>query len=216
MIEIYHVLIKKIKSFIYKKNAAFKKCCWDWNNSFRKRRLSILPDRLITSIEASEIKYYCRITNKLINTQKKLKSLLVIAERFFEYQKIHLIPPLFHGNRFITNFDEKAEYFNFLFAKQCSLIKNDSKLPTCLMFYIDNHLSTVRFSHQDVGKNIQNLNPNKAHGHDNTTIRMLNICNSTICKPLEINFKKGFKYCFVSIRKKETSFLSIKKVLSKS
>ena len=74
MIEIHHDLIKKIKSLIYEKNTAFKKFRCDRNNSFIKRQLNILQDRIITSTEASKQKYYCRITNKLINTQKGSKA----------------------------------------------------------------------------------------------------------------------------------------------
>ena len=74
MIEIHHDLIKKIKSLIYEKNTAFKKFRCDRNNSFIKRQLNILQDRIITSTEASKQKYYCRMTNKLINTQKGSKA----------------------------------------------------------------------------------------------------------------------------------------------
>ena len=74
MIEIHHDLIKKIKSLTYEKNTAFKKFRCDRNNSFIKRQLNILQDRIITSTEASKQKYYCRMTNKLINTQKGSKA----------------------------------------------------------------------------------------------------------------------------------------------
>ena len=40
------------------------------------------------------------------------------------------IPPIFHENKFITDFSEKTELFNSFFANQCSLIKNTSVLPT--------------------------------------------------------------------------------------
>ena len=89
---------------------------------------------------------------------------------FLNNKKIGLIPPLFHANRFMTNFKEKAEVFNSFFAKQCSLIRNDSELPTRLTFYTDNRLSAISFSHEDVGKIIQNLNLNKVYGHDNISI----------------------------------------------
>ena len=114
-----------------------------------------------------------------------------MLKAFLNNKKIPLIPPLFHENRFITDFNEKAELFNSFFAKQCSLIRNDTKLPTSLTFYTNNRLSTVSFSHEDVGKIIQNLNPNKAHGHDNISIHMLKICGSTIYRPLEIIFKEA-------------------------
>ena len=40
-----------------------------------------------------------------------------------------------------------------------------------------------------LGKIIQNSNPNKAHGHDNISKRMIRICGSTIYRPLETIFK---------------------------
>ena len=54
----------------------------------------------------------------------------------------------------------------------------------------DNRLSSVSFSQDDIAKIIQNLDPNKAHGHDNISIRMLKICGSFIYKPLELIFKE--------------------------
>ena len=54
----------------------------------------------------------------------------------------------------------------------------------------DNRLSSVIFSQDDIAKIIQNLQPNKAHGHDKISIRMLKICGSFICKPLERIFKQ--------------------------
>ena len=131
------------------------------------------------------------MTNKLINTQKSSKVYLSLLKAFLNSKKIPLISPLFHENRFITDFKEKEELFNSFFAKQCSLIRNDSELPTSLTFYTNNRLSTVSFSHEDIGKIIQNLNPNKANGHDNISIRMLKICGSTIYRPLEIIFKEA-------------------------
>ena len=146
---------------------------------------------MITSIEASKHKYYCRMTNKLINTFKKSKTYWSLLKGFLNNKKITLIPLLFHENRFITDFKEKAELFNSFVAKQCSLIRNDIELPTSLTFYTDNRLFIVSFSHEDVGKIIQNLNPNKAHGHDNISMCMLKICDSTIYRPLEIIFKEA-------------------------
>ena len=99
---------------------------------------------------------------------------------FLNNKKVPLISPLFHENCFITDFKEKAKLFNSFFAKQYSLIRNTSELPISLTFYNNNRLATVSFSHEDVGKIIQNLNPKKAHGHDNISIRMLKIfCGKT-------------------------------------
>ena len=103
-------------------------------------------------------------------------------------RKIPAIPPLFHDNKCVTDFKEKAERFNYFFAKQCSLIKNDSKLPPRLHLLTDKSLSKVKFVNTDILKIIQNLNPNKAHGHEKISIRILKICGNSLCRPLEFIF----------------------------
>ena len=70
------------------------------------------------------------------------------------------------------------------------MTKNDSKLPSYLNYNADNRLSTVNFSIDDIAKIIQNLGPNKAHGHDNISIQMLRLCGDSICKPLELIFQQ--------------------------
>ena len=141
-------------------------------------------------INKSKQNYYSRVASKLTNVQRNSKTYWSLLNRFLNNKKIPLIPPLFHENKFVTDFKEKAELFNALFAKQCSLIKNSSKLPSHLHYLTDNRLSSVSFSQDDIAKIIQNLDPNKAHGHDNISIRMLKICGSSIYKPLEMIFKQ--------------------------
>ena len=54
------------------------------------------------------------------------------------------MPLLFHENRFITDFKEKAENFNSFFSNQCSLLKNYSKLLTSLRYVTDKRLGHVK------------------------------------------------------------------------
>ena len=68
-------------------------------------------------------------------------------------------------------------------------MSNASKLPSSFTLCTDNRLSTVTFSQDDIGKIIQDPNPNKAHGHDNISIRMLKLCGSSIYGPLKLVFK---------------------------
>ena len=144
-------------------------------------------------IEASKQKYYCRMSNKLTNAEKSSRAYWSILKSFLNNKKIPVIPPLFYENCFTTNFKGKAELFNSFFADQCSLMSNASKLPSNFTLYTD-YLQLQ--SQDDIGKIIQNLKPNKAHGHDNISFRMLKICGSSIYGPLELSFK----YWFVSIK----------------
>ena len=75
----------------------------------------------------------------------------------------------------------------------------------------DNRLSSVSFSQDDIAKIIQNLDPNKAHGHDNISIRMLKICVSSIYKPLEMIFKQCIEIVFFPSEWKKTNIVPIRK-----
>ena len=153
--------------------------------------LEFLQERLSTSIESSKERHYGRIANRLNSTQKSSKIYWSLLKIFLNNKKIPLIQPLFHENRFITDFKEKPEFFNSFFSNQCSLLKNCSKLPTNLRYVTDKRLRTINFRADNIEKIIVSLNPNKAHGHDNISIRMLKICGDTICKPLELIFKQA-------------------------
>ena len=165
-------------------------CHWIKSSKGSKRVIVKLSRRKYANkIRLLKQNYYSRMASKLTNVQRNSKTYWSLLNRFLNNKKIPLIPPLFHENKFVTDFKEKAELFNAFFAKQCSLIKNSSKLPSHLHYLTDNRLSSVSFSQDDIAKIIQNLDPNKAHGHDNISIRMLKICGSSIYKPLEMIFK---------------------------
>ena len=57
----------------------------------------------------------------------------------------------------------------------------------------DNCLSAVNFSIDDIAKILQNLDSNKAHGHDKISIKMLQLCGNLICKPLELIFQQAME-----------------------
>ena len=127
---------------------------------------------------------------KITNVSKNCKAYWSLLRRLLNNKKTPLIQPMFHENKFATDFTEKAELFNSLFATQCYLISNSSKLPSHIKYLTDNRLSFLSFSHNNIAKVIQNLDPNKAHGHDNISIRMVKVCGPSIYKPLEIIFNQ--------------------------
>ena len=108
---------------------------------------------------------------------------------FLNDQKIPCIPAVFHDNKFAMNFKGKGKLFNTFFAEQCSLPKNNSKLPKNLLFLTEKRLSNVQISNDNIIKIINNLDPNKAHGHDMISIQRLKLCGPSLCKPLSIIFK---------------------------
>ena len=181
----------RIKTLIQEKNATYKIYCHNKDNPHLIYRIQFLQERLSTSIESSKERYFARIANRLSNNKKSTKTYWPLLKIFLNNKKIPLIPPLFHENCFITDFKEKAELFNSFFSNQSSLLKNCSKLPTNPRYVTDKRLRAINFTADNIEKIIVSLNSNKAHGHDNISIRMLKICGDTICKPLELIFKQA-------------------------
>ena len=99
-----------------------------------------------------------------------------------------------------------------LFAKQCSLISNHSKLPSIFRYLTEKSLSTIKFSCSNIIDIIEQLYSNKAHSHDMTNIRMLKICRKIFCRPLELIFNEWFSNgVFASDWKKGNAVLILNK-----
>ena len=101
-------------------------------------------------------------------------------------KKVPCIPPIFHDNKFVTDFSKKADLFNSFFAKQCSIIENNSVLPSSTIPVTDQYLANIEFTKDDIKRIICKLDPNKAHGHDMISIRMLKMSGDAI---IELLFK---------------------------
>ena len=94
--------------------------------------------------------------------------------------EIPCIPTLFHENKIITDFKEKAELFNHFFVNQCSFLSNNSVLPVDLPQLTSKCLDSIHFLSSDIAKTISHLDPNKAHGHDMLSIRMIKLCGKVV------------------------------------
>ena len=70
------------------------------------------------------------------------------------------------------------------------MAKNDTKLSSYLNDKTDNPLLTTSFSIDDIAKMLQNLDPNKVHGHDKISVRMLPWCGNSVLRPLELILKQ--------------------------
>ena len=68
-------------------------------------------------------------------------------------------------------------------------LSNNSSHPHYINYTAEKPLSTVALSVESIGKIIQNLDSNKAHGNDNISIRMLKICGDSIYESLETTFR---------------------------
>ena len=70
---------------------------------------------------------------------------------------------------------------------QCTPINNSSVLPP-LEYKTNGRLAAVNIKEDDIYLILKNLNPEKAHGWDNISIRMIQLCGKVIVEPLPILF----------------------------
>ena len=145
-------------------------------------------------MENARKKYLLRQSQKLSHPGAGTKIYWSILKNFLNKNKFLIIPPLFHLNKFITDFQEKATLFNNFFASQCTVVETESQLPS-FCATTNSILENILFSDDDIITHIRCLNPNKAHGWDGITIHMIQICEDTLVTPLSIIYttciKKG-------------------------
>ena len=139
-------------------------------------------------------------SKQILDPSTSPKTYWSILKTFLNNKKIPDIPPIFHDNKFITDFKQKAEIFNSHFSKQCTPLINNSKIPSECPRKSNESLSSITFEINDIEKIIKNLDANKSHGHDMRSIRMLKLCGESIYKPLNLIFQIFFRNWLISVR----------------
>ena len=133
--------------------------------------------------------YLNHIALKLNDPMTTTKTCWSIFKTFYNSKKVPIIPPLQINDKLISDFEVQANYFNNFFASQCTPLDNSSKIPANQTYIKNTKLSSIKFENKDIINIIRSLSVGKAHGHDNTSIIMLKICDSAIVEPLSILFK---------------------------
>ena len=161
------------------------------------------------TIETSNSKkiYFDNLGEKLRDPKLNRKAYWGILKSFTNWKEIPIIPPLLIHDQLVTNFNEKANNFNEYFSNQCSVIDNSSKLPTDQAPYTASLLSSIDIKESDILNILKSLDANKAHGHDDISIRMLKLSQKSILKPLKLIFENCLRTrLFPDSGKKQTLF----------
>ena len=167
---------------------------------FQKQKKSDTVDHAILSdftlelsnvISFSKAKYHERLAIKLNDPKAAPKTYWSTLKTFVNSSNNPLIPPLLVNNEFVTGFLVKANLFNDFFREQCRPITNDSSLPNNQTIETVTRLSDINISTDTIIKLVCSLDPNKAHGFDGISIRMLKFCLTSISKPLNILFNNS-------------------------
>ena len=126
-----------------------------------------------------------------------------ILQSFYNDRNVPLIPPLLIDDKFVTDIQTKTNIFNKFFADQCQPLNNASDLPTNQIVLTQSRLVSLDFNEGELLQIIRPLNINKAHGHDDISIRMIKICDKSLLKPFIVLFRNSIKSsCYPDIWKK--------------
>ena len=98
----------KVKKAIQMKNQLFSRVTPNINNGTLLKKLQFLRNKLNYLFDTAKRQYYTGISMKLMDLTTSAKTYLSVFKRWLNDKKIPCIPPLFHDNKFITDFREKA------------------------------------------------------------------------------------------------------------
>ena len=136
-------------------------------------------------IEDAKEKYFMKIGRTLSNPQTGKKLYWSLINKILNKAKIPIIPPLIENDIFVLEFTAKVEIFTDYFIQQCTTIDTGSELPP-ISVPNTSLLTGFSISDEKILNIIRSLNPNKAHGWDDISVRMIKICDDALPLPLRL------------------------------
>lgn len=102
--------------------------------------------------------------------------------------KVPNLPPLLENGLLITDITAKAQLSNDHFVQQCTVINTGSEIPQHNASESSSPINDFPISDNKILNIIRPLNPNKAHGRDEISIRMITLSDASLVTPLKIIF----------------------------
>ena len=68
----------------------------------------------------------------------------------FNDKKRRCIPPNIYDNKFVTDFSNKANPFNSIIPKHCSIIENNNVLPSSTNPISNQYLANIEFTNDNI------------------------------------------------------------------
>ena len=137
-----------------------------------------------------EENYQNKMAKKLDNPFAAPKAYCSILNNFLGKRKTPNIPPLIVNHFVVSDFTTKTNLFKNFFASQCTPVVNSSALPK-FCYKKQKRISDIKIKEDDILRIIKNLNPNKAHGWNNVSVRMIKLCGKSIVKALKYLFESS-------------------------
>ena len=179
--------VKKFKKFLRKKNHAYKTFVKNGRPEDKLEEVQNMISEGAKMIEDAKRNYLRKTGQTLANPGTSNKTYWTLINTVLNKAKIPIIPPLLENGLFITDFNEKAQLFNDHFILQCTTIDTGSEIPQDTPG-IPTQIEDFAISEEKILKIIRSLNPNKAHGLDGISTRMIKLSDASLVTPLKIIF----------------------------
>ena len=179
---------KNIRSCLKKHNKIYKKFKEKGHSLESKKKLDDSKLEISSLILKAKEDYLKQQGAKLADPSTSRKTYWKIINGFLNKCKVPRIPPLFFEGNFFTDCKQKATIFNNYFAKQCTPFLTDSILPN-LVYHTNKRFTSIDFSQDEIKDILKILKTNKAHGPDNISVSMIQLCGEDLCVPLQIIFQ---------------------------
>ena len=146
--------------------------------------------------------YILKMTKKLADSNTSLKTYWTILNRLLYNKKLSTIPPLLVDGKLVSGFRKKANIFNNFYASIWTPIDNKSCLPS-FSYRTGRRIKSFHVTEYDILAIIKTLDPNKDHGCDSISIKIIKICCQSLILPLKFFFEHSVrKGKFLEIWKK--------------
>ena len=180
-------ITKSVKNFLRNENRAYKNFVRSGRPGDRLEGIQNMISKGSKMIEDAKRNYFIKAGKTLANHGTSNKTYWSLMNTVLNKAKIPIIPPLLENGIFVTDFTEKAQLFNDYFILQCTTIDTGSHIPQDALV-TDNMINDFVISDEKILNIIRALNPNKAHGWDEISVRMIKFSDVALVNPLKIIF----------------------------
>ena len=180
-------ITQTIKNFLRKKNRAYNSFVRNGRPDDKLEGIQKMISEGARLIEEAKRNYFLKAGKTLANPGTSSKTYWTLINTVLIEVKIPMIPPLLENGLFVMDLTEKAQIFNDYFILQCTTIDTGSEIPqdapatTTL-------INDFVISEERILNIIRSLNPNKAHGWDEISVRMIKLSDVSLVLPLKIIF----------------------------
>ena len=171
-----------IKRFLRKRNRVFKSFISKGQPENLLEGIQHMVPQGSKIVEDAKLKYFTNIGRAVSDSSIGNKRYWTLVNKIFNKAKIPEIPPLLVGDAFVLDFASKVQIFNEYFISQYTTLNSGSEIPSELPVRAS-QLHTFIITDSKILNIFCNLNPNKAHGLDGISVRMIKmrkVANSTI------------------------------------